>query len=273
MNARLKRAIVRSAARLEAAIERERLDGGEPSRAAPEAEAARDLVARLAELDQRVADVQALTARIYERTFDWARELAAIRSAPDYEAAWDESEPLVSVRIATYDNPELLCERALVSLRAQTYERWEAIVVGDAVTDDTEARVRAIGDPRIRFVNLPHRGPYPEDEYRQWLVAGIPAMNRGTREANGRWIAPLDHDDEWDADHMEVLLAEARRSRAELAYGQLRVRDAATGRPLPSIVGSWPPEYSKFGLQGAIYHAGAFRLRDGHERALCRRAR
>jgi hypothetical protein len=34
-----------------------------------------------------------------------------------------------------------------------------AIVVGDACTDDTAARIDRLADPRIRFINLPHRGP------------------------------------------------------------------------------------------------------------------
>ena len=47
----------------------------------------------------------------------------------------------MTVRIATWNRAELLVERALASLRAQGYERWEAIVVGDACTDDTADRI------------------------------------------------------------------------------------------------------------------------------------
>jgi glycosyltransferase involved in cell wall biosynthesis len=209
-------------------------------------------------LNQRLHDVQSLVARSYEAAFDWPAELAALRGDPDYEDAWTDPEPLVSVRIATYNNARLLCERTLASVRSQSYERWEAVVVGDAVTDDTAARIAALGDPRIRFINLSFRGPYPDDDYRRWLVAGTAPMNRATREARGAWIAPLDHDDEWQPDHIEVLLEKARDTRAELVYGKLRVCDAATGTVLPRVVGAWPPVLSDFGLQGAIYH-GALR--------------
>lgn len=214
----------------------------------------------IAELQQRLHDVQSLVARTYEAGFDWPSELAALRGAPTYEEAWTDPEPLVTVRIATYNNARLLCERTLASVRSQTYEHWQAIVVGDAVTDDTASRIAALGDPRIRFINLPFRGPYPEEDYRRWLVAGTAPMNRATREARGAWIAPLDHDDEWEPDHIEVLLERARDTHAELVYGKLRVRDAGTGAVLPRIVGAWPPVLSEFGLQGAIYHAGLRRF-------------
>lgn len=263
LKARLRTSALAVAARLEDATQAERDD-------VPAASAAdlRLLDGQVARLQAQLGDVQALLARFYEQSFDWQGKLAAVRAASGYGAAWDDAEPLVSVRIATYNNAAVLCDRTLASLRAQTYEHWEAIVVGDAVTDDTEARIAALGDARIHFVNLPIRGPYPADEYRRWLVAGTAPMNRGAREARGAWIAPLDHDDEWDADHVEVLLRHARSTRAELVYGQLRVRDAASGRPLPDVpgrllpdtVGAWPLTQAEFGFQGAIYHAGLRRF-------------
>ena len=216
--------------------------------------------AREEELSALLRDVRGLVARAYETSLDWPGQLAEIRRDPGYERAWQDPEPLVSVRIATYNNAELLCERTLASVRAQTYPRWEAVVVGDAVTDDTEERIAALGDERIRFINLPFRGPYPDDEYRRWLVAGTAPANTALREARGAWIAPLDHDDEFAPDHVERLLQHARETRAELAYGRLGVRHAETREVLPNVVGAWPPVYGQFGFQGAIYHAALRRF-------------
>src|SRR5581483_4092497 len=196
------------------------------------------------------------SARAYERLENGPAKLAAIRAGSEYEAAWREPEPLVSVVIATYNGAEILCERALASVRAQTYRHWEAVVVGDACTDDTAERIAAIGDARIRFINLPVRGPYPEEPLLLWRIAGSTPHNAGCREAQGRWIAPLGHDDAFEEDHIEVLLALARERRAELAYGQLRTLDADSGVDLGNLVGQWPPRYSHIGMQGAIYHRG-----------------
>ncbi len=215
--------------------------------------------ASLEALNQRLVDVQAMSARAYEAALKWPAELAELRAAQDYEQPWEEREPLVTVRIATYNNAQILCERTLPSVLAQTYEKWEAIVVGDAVTDDTEARVAALEDPRIRFVNLSFRGPYPDAPSARWLIAGTAPANRGLAEARGDWIAPLDHDDTFVPDHIEVLLAEARRTRAEVVYGRLRLLDGEDGSVLGSI-GEWPPRLSEFVWQASLYHRGLTRF-------------
>jgi Glycosyl transferase family 2 len=210
----------------------------------------------LGELRRTVEDGRDLLARTYDRLEDGPAKLGAIRAAPDYDLAWDEPSPLVSVVIATYEGAEVLCERALPSVQAQTHERWEALVVGDATEDDTEERVAALGDDRVRFVNLPVRGPYPEDPIARWRIAGTTPLNEACRLAHGRWIAPLGHDDAFDDDHLSVLLELARSERAEFAYGQMRTLEAVSARELPYTVGRWPPQFSHIGAQAAIYHRG-----------------
>ena len=91
-------------------------------------------------------------------------------------------------------------------------------------------------------------------------MAGTAPANAAIRESRGSWIAPLDHDDEFDPDHIERLLQHARETHAELVYGKLRVRHAETGELLPNVVGAWPPVYSQFGFQGAMYHRGLGRF-------------
>jgi hypothetical protein len=212
------------------------------------------LAARQAELVQRTSDVQALLARTYEQLQGWPQALARLREAPGYEDAF-VGEPLVTVRIATFNNARLLCERALPSVRAQTYGNLEVLVVGDACTDDTEERVAALGDPRIRFWNRPHRGPYPEEPQARWYVAGIPPINEGALAARGAWIAPLDDDDTWEPDHVEVLLATAQREHAEVAYGAYRaVLDGVDDSPVVRF-GRWPPRRGELSLWASVYHA------------------
>ncbi len=132
----------------------------------------RPLDLRLERLQREVRNAQAMAARAYEATKNWPKLLEEIRSAPDYESPYDESEPLVTVRVATYNRSDKLIGRALASVLGQTYRNWEAVVVGDACTDDTEERVASIGDDRIKFVNLPFHGPYPDEPTERWRVAG-----------------------------------------------------------------------------------------------------
>jgi hypothetical protein len=78
-------------------------------------------------------------------------------------------------------------------------------------------------------------------------------MNEGADAARGAWLAPLDQDDEWAPDHIEVLLRKAQAERAELVYGRLRAVIDGTG--IETWLGEWPPSDGHFAFQAAIYHA------------------
>jgi putative methyltransferase (TIGR04325 family) len=184
----------------------------------------------------------------------WQRErLRELRRRPEYERAFTDDDPLVSIVIPTYRNHEMLRERALPSALAQTHERIEVIVVGDEAPPETEAAVESFADDRIRYFNRPLRGPYPDDPKRRWYVAGGPPFNDAVALATGGWIAPLDDDDAFTPDHVERLVEFARSQRAELAYGAIRQH-----RPGGAVdtIGSFPPRFGEFNLQACIYHAG-----------------
>ena len=135
-------------------------------------------------------------------------------------------------------------------MRAQTYDRWEIVIVGDGCTDDTAERVDRLADPRIRFVNLPFRTVMPEDARARWLVSGVAPWNRAVELCKGEWIAPLDDDDEFLPAHMQTLLELALSSHAEYVVRNARTR--LVGAPDVSIF-SFPPELGQIGMQQAIY--------------------
>ena len=161
-------------------------------------------------------------------------------------------EPLVSVVIPTFRNHALLAERAIPSVLAQTYQHFEVIVVGDAAPTPAAQAVAAFDDPRLSFHNLELRGPYPDEPRRRWLVAGVPPYNEAVRRARGEWIAPLDDDDAFSPDHIEVLLQAAQRRRLELVYGGI-AQHAPSGHC--TRLGTFPPGLGQFNLQAAMYRA------------------
>lgn len=181
-------------------------------------------------------------------------QLAAERDDPSYLVAFDDPDPLVTVRIASHNRTRHLIETALPSVLEQSHANLDIVIVNDGPSPRTRAAVEAIGDPRIRYEELPERGDYPEDAVSRWRVAGTPAGNRGIELATGHWIAPLDDDDEFTPDHVATLLDLARRERAELAYGALVQRDLTAGTE--SRIWSDPPRHGGFSFQGAVYHAG-----------------
>jgi hypothetical protein len=144
-------------------------------------------------------------------------ELMAARAGRP-SCADSTAEPLVTVRVTTYRRAALLVERTLPTILTQTYDHLDVLVVGDGTDDDTGARLAAIHDPRIRFVNLPYRPRYPDDPRNRWRVLGFQAANLALDLARGSWIAPCDDDDEFTADHVEKLLEKARREGSELVH-------------------------------------------------------
>jgi glycosyltransferase involved in cell wall biosynthesis len=208
---------------------------------------------RHAELTQRLDRLQDILQLVYDREPEFRERLRELRSREEYERPFLEESPLVSVVIPTYDRGELLVSRAIPSVLAQTHQNFEIVVIGDCAPEQTARLLAEIEEPRVRYLNLSFRGPYPSDPRDLWQVAGIPARNTGVGMARGSWIAPLDDDDAFHPRHIEVLLELARRDRCEVAYGQLR---CLMGDGSEFLLGAFPPELGQFGWQGAIFHQG-----------------
>ena len=126
--------------------------------------------------------------------------------------------PLVSVCVATWNRSQLLTERSIPSLLAQTYKQIEIVVVGDCCTDDTERRLASMNDSRIRFVNRSKRGAYPVEASRRWQVAGSVPMNDALSYCRGDFVTHLDDDDEHDPTRIEKLLAFATENDLDLIW-------------------------------------------------------
>jgi glycosyltransferase involved in cell wall biosynthesis len=113
---------------------------------------------------------------------------------------------MVSVVIPAYECAQYL-PQALDSVFRQSYLAYETIVINDGSPDTAELEARlAPYRQRIRYIRQPNRGP-----------AG--ARNRGIREARGKFIAFLDADDYWAADHLAKQMAMFEQNpELELVY-------------------------------------------------------
>lgn len=111
-----------------------------------------------------------------------------------------QPRPLVSVLVANY-NYACWIERALESLRAQTYPRFEAIVCDDGSTDGSAGVVEdfASRDLRITLLWQPNAGM-------------APALNTAWNSASGALVALLDSDDEWLPERLERVVARFLRA-------------------------------------------------------------
>jgi len=160
--------------------------------------------------------------------------------------------PLVSVLIPTYNRANLLAARAIPSVLKQTYQNFEIIIVGDHCTNDQVDIISNLIDERIKFYNLPKRGDYPRNPSDQWMVAGVVPRNKAIELCSGDWIAPLDDDDEFSEDHIEILLDYALKKNYEMVYGKVKMEKKFHEW---TDVGSYPCECGQISHISVLYHS------------------
>jgi glycosyltransferase involved in cell wall biosynthesis len=108
------------------------------------------------------------------------------------EADW------VTVIIPTYNRAHLI-GKTIQSVFAQTYERWDIVVVDDGSTDETAQVVAQFSD-RVTYLQIPHSG-----------LSAV-ARNVGIAHAQGEFVAFLDSDDLWLPTKLAVQVAAMKRN-------------------------------------------------------------
>ena len=146
------------------------------------------------------------------------------------------ADTLVSVIIPTYNRPDYV-ERAIESVRAQTFRDWELIVVDDGSAAETCAVLKplALQDKRIRVLRIANCGT-------------AAARNRGLEKASGKYVAFLDDDDEWLPEMLEVEVGFIEsHPEIGLCYSRLQILREVDGKMddrtvFPKIMGTGFPD-------------------------------
>jgi glycosyltransferase involved in cell wall biosynthesis len=137
--------------------------------------------------------------------------------------------PEISVLIPSYNHAHYLTH-AVRSVISQSFSDWEAIIIDDGSTDDTQKVAAQFDDPRIRYI-------YQEN---QGLSA---ARNTGIRESNSDIIALLDADDIWTKDYLDTMMASlGNQTEVVAVYSGFQYIDESgkeVGFPSTKVV---PPE-------------------------------
>jgi len=126
------------------------------------------------------------------------------------------TQPIINVVIAAW-NAETTVVRAVKSALAQEEAEVQVTVVDDGSTDETAARVREMGDPRVTCIQQPNAG-------------AAAARNAGWRTSTVEWVFFLDADDEllpgsFQA-HLQTLCP-GNQPRVAFSYGRYRCVDEA----------------------------------------------
>jgi glycosyltransferase involved in cell wall biosynthesis len=123
---------------------------------------------------------------------------------------------LVSIITPMY-NAARFVGQTIESVLAQTYPRWEMLIVDDGSRDSSYdiAVAYAKKDPRIKV-------------FRQENAGSAAARNNGIRNANGRYIALLDADDLWEPVFLESQLKLMNEKNAVVVCAACRRIDENT---------------------------------------------
>lgn len=103
---------------------------------------------------------------------------------------------MVSIIVPVY-NAERFLDETVSCVQAQSYQKWELILVDDCSTDRSRELIRekSLEDPRIRLIEQKENG------------GAAKARNAGLSKAAGRYVCFLDADDIWRADKLEAELS------------------------------------------------------------------
>ena len=103
-------------------------------------------------------------------------------------------------------NKEKFIGATIEAVLAQSFGDWRLFVVDDGSTDRGAEIVRGFDDPRISLIRQQNQGVGP-------------ARNTGAHAGAAKWIAFLDADDLWNADHLAELDALRRGFPAAALIG------------------------------------------------------
>ena len=115
--------------------------------------------------------------------------------------------PKISIITSTYNRPERLLA-AIESVRNQTFEDWEMIIVDDCSTDTTEQVVKGYLDDKIKYIRLAEN--FGNDTR---------PKNVGIMASTGEYVSFLDDDNTYRPDHLQALINVLEREEVDGVYG------------------------------------------------------
>jgi GT2 family glycosyltransferase len=134
----------------------------------------------------------------------------------------------VSIVIPTRRAERFIAD-TLATIGTQTYPNWEVIVVEDGSQGATEQIVSSFARRHPR-----HRVDYSRNDR---SYGASYSRNRAFSKAAGEFVALLDSDDRWTADHLEASVNALQSSGKDIVYSTVMFIADQTDMPL----GTWGP--------------------------------
>jgi glycosyltransferase involved in cell wall biosynthesis len=132
------------------------------------------------------------------------------------------TDPSVSICVPAF-RAKAYIGTTLESVRSQVFTDWELIVTEDGSDDGTETVVRAFETTVSQHVH------WERNERNR----GLPATrNSGISAARGKYIALLDADDYWAAEHIDTLRRTIVATGADIVHSGSVLFDSKSGKTL-----------------------------------------
>ena len=147
-------------------------------------------------------------------------------------AAW-RFQPTISIIVPTCQPSREWLDRAIASVKAQSYEKWQLCIGDDASVEPwvrEYLQAQAASDARIRVA-------FGESN------AGISAtLNAAGKLAGGEYVTFLDHDDELHAYALHYVVKACQEDAVDVLYSDEDHVEAAGMRSGPIFKPDWSPE-------------------------------
>jgi teichuronic acid biosynthesis glycosyltransferase TuaG len=152
-----------------------------------------------------------------------------------------KKKALVSIIIPVF-NAEKTIERAVRSVKNQTYKNWELLLVDDCSSDNSLKVIKKLESRKIRIIRLEHNsGP-------------AVSRNAGLDAARGDYVAFLDADDFWDAEKLEKQIEFMEEKNCAFSFTSYKFTNE-DGRPIKTHSMNVP---EKLDYKGALKNTTIF---------------
>lgn len=119
--------------------------------------------------------------------------------------------PLVSIITPTYNSAQYIRE-TVASVRAQSHQNWEHIIVDDCSSDNTADVLQELAaeDSRVQIILLEENGG-----------SGV-ARNKGIEQAKGHYLTFIDSDDIWFPHFIETNIRTLKEQKCSFTFATYR---------------------------------------------------
>jgi glycosyltransferase involved in cell wall biosynthesis len=123
-------------------------------------------------------------------------------------------KPVFSIILPCWNSINFI-EKCIDSIKKQTFQNFEVIVIDNSSHDGTLEKINQIKDKRFKIYSINNEG----------ILAR--SRNLGIKKSNGEWIAFLDSDDWWTEDKLEVCF-KYTINEVDFIYHDLEIKSSQT---------------------------------------------